>query len=94
VALAFLERATPTLESALEEIFLDDSVKEALVVPCFFAAGTHINHDLPELIEAFQKKHPEAKVQVASPVGRNAFFQQGMLEAVSDALISYESPKT
>lgn len=86
VELAFLERAEPTFEATLEQLFEDDTVTEAVVVPLFFSAGAHVANDIPPLIEAFRKKAPGKKVIVTAAIGQLDYFRYGMLEAVAELL--------
>ena len=63
VRLAYLERMAPTLAEALCELAASGHTRIDLV-PVFWAAGGHVLHDLPALIEDVRSQHPGLIVQV------------------------------
>ena len=63
VRVAYLERMAPTLAQALHELAASGHTTIELV-PVFWAAGGHVLHDLPALIEDIGSQHPGLNVAV------------------------------
>ena len=63
VRIAYLERMAPTLAQALHELAASGHTTIELV-PVFWAAGGHVLHDLPALIEDIGRQHPGLNVAV------------------------------
>lgn len=63
VPVAYLELQSPSLEESL--IALAAAGKRRIAVaPVFWARGGHILNDLPVILDAFRRRHPETGVQV------------------------------
>lgn len=63
VRVAYLERMTPPLAEVLRELAAAGHQRIDLV-PVFWAAGGHVLHDLPALIEDIGRQHPGLNVAV------------------------------
>lgn len=81
MALAYLERMTPTLEEAVANL-LAGGATHIRVVPVFLAAGGHVSDDLPQLVARLRAQHPAAAIEVAAPIGE----QPRVIEAIADAI--------
>lgn len=80
VRLAYLERMTPNLEGAADEL-VGAGATSVRVVPVFLGEGGHVRSDLPAWIEALRRRHPTVGIECAAPVGED--------EAVIEALAEY-----
>ena len=58
---------------------------EIVVFPYFLAAGTHVAHDIPEAIQAFQAAHPQIKVSLTRHLGDSDLLPQAILQVASAA---------
>lgn len=68
VRLAFLERMTPDLDTAVGELAAL-GVRDVAVLPMFLAAGAHVRADLPQRIDALRARHPGLRLHLHGPVG-------------------------
>ena len=73
VALAFMERAEPTLLQTIGEAAAD-GVRSIRVLPMFFSAGGHVSRDIPRLIEEARSGFPQLEIEILSPVGEFPSF--------------------
>jgi sirohydrochlorin cobaltochelatase len=69
--IAFLEFMQPELPHALDRL-ASQGLQHIRVMPLFWAAGKHVNHDLTDMVAAFRLRHPEVVVHVAPPLGDDA----------------------
>lgn len=67
IAHAFLDLAQPSIPKALSSLVFRSN--DILVLPLFLFAAKHVKKHIPEIITAFRKKHPRAKVTLAKPLG-------------------------
>lgn len=70
VRCAYLELASPDLGSAVDEM-AQLGLRSLLVLPVFLGLGKHLRQDLPVLIEALRRKHPQIDLVVAASAGEN-----------------------
>jgi len=70
VTLAFLELMQPDLHTAVKEA-AEAGARSVLVAPLFLALGAHLKKDLPALVEAAARAHPQLKIRVLPPIGEN-----------------------
>ena len=73
VAVAFMERAEPTLLQTIGRAAAD-GVRTVLVLPMFFSAGGHVSRDIPRLIEAARSGFPTLQIELLQPVGEHPSF--------------------
>ena len=64
VELAFLELMQPDLTSAVATL-IESGCSQIRVVPLFLGEGAHLRRDLPALIEAEQRLHPQVSLLVS-----------------------------
>lgn len=62
VSMCFLRGQQPDLPTALENLVIE-GYGEVRLIPLFLLPGAHVNEDIPGMIEAFCKKHPEITVK-------------------------------
>lgn len=58
VEAAFLEISSPLADSAIADL-VDEGIKEIIIFPYFLAAGSHVTHDIPKLVEEQKEQYPE-----------------------------------
>lgn len=68
VQVAFLELATPSIETALKECF-QQGTTEVKVLPYFLSSGTHVVNDLPGEIAAAQEIWPNKIIKLLPHIG-------------------------
>ncbi|MCO4837747.1 MAG: CbiX/SirB N-terminal domain-containing protein [Oceanospirillaceae bacterium] len=68
VEVAFLELATPSVESVLSELFKGQT-KEVVLLPYFLSAGIHVVKDIPEEIDKALSLWPDKKITVLPHIG-------------------------
>ncbi len=56
VAIAYLDPAKPNFADVTAQL-ASSGVQEIVVAPIFFARGSHVKKDLPELVEAARVRH-------------------------------------
>ena len=81
MALAYLERMTPTLEEAVARL-VAGGARRIRVVPVFLAAGGHVVDDLPQMVARLREQHAGAAIEVAAPIGE----QPRVIEAIAEAI--------
>jgi sirohydrochlorin cobaltochelatase len=80
VRVAYLEAMRPSLEEAIAALASD--VDRIRVVPVFLGHGGHVKEDLPQLLEAARKRHPEVHFSLDAPIGE----QPAVIEAIAVAI--------
>ena len=68
VRLAYMELASPTLASQVDEL-VANGARHIEVLPLFFAAGRHLRRDVPAMIAELTEQHPGVHIQLHQPVG-------------------------
>ncbi len=68
VSSAFLERETPSVPTVIQD-YINAGITHILIIPYLLATGTHVAYDIPEMVEAFRKQHPEVGIHVAPHIG-------------------------
>lgn len=61
VSVAFLEFQTPTLADALDAA-LAAGARRIDIAPVFWASGGHVANDVPPMLEALRRKHPDVRL--------------------------------
>jgi sirohydrochlorin cobaltochelatase len=70
VELAFLERMTPDLSSALARLE-QRGAKHVTVVPLFLGAGGHVKEDLAALLQSLRDRFSDIEIRVTAPIGES-----------------------
>ena len=60
---AFLELAEPGIAAGLQHL-IDQGATRIDVMPCFLLAGTHVRHDIPEVVQQVQAAHPNLTIKL------------------------------
>ena len=81
VALAFLEKSRPTLETAVS-VFAELGYKKQTVVPIFLGRGRHVSRDIGKKVAALRKRHKGVRITVQPSIGE----QPKVIEAIAGAI--------
>jgi sirohydrochlorin cobaltochelatase len=84
VRLAYLEFGQPELPQAIADA-AQHGLRTVRVVPVFLAAGKHLREDLPLLIDAARKQHPQLSITLAPPIGEDARMLDAMADVIAGA---------
>jgi sirohydrochlorin cobaltochelatase len=68
VRCAYLELEQPDLAQAAAQL-VAAGAQQVTVVPMFLGTGKHGREDLPRLVEALQRAHPEIRINLQRPIG-------------------------
>lgn len=78
---AFLELAEPAVDQQLCELAAA-GIEEIVILPYFLAAGKHVEHDLPELLEQTRKQYPQCQLTLLNHIG----LLPGLLSLIEQVL--------
>jgi sirohydrochlorin cobaltochelatase len=70
IELAFLERMTPDLSTAVAHV-AQQNVHRVTVVPLFLGAGGHVKEDVAALVRSLEQRYPALQFHVTSPIGED-----------------------
>ena len=70
VEYAFLEIEKPGIPEGIDQC-VKKGAREILVTLNFLNSGRHVNADIPRIVSEAQKKHPNVKIKITSPVGQH-----------------------
>ena len=70
VELAFLERMTPDLPTAVARV-AQAGVKRVTVIPLFLGAGGHVKDDVAALVRDLEQRYAALQFCVTSPIGED-----------------------
>jgi sirohydrochlorin cobaltochelatase len=87
VRTAFLELQTPTLLVALEAA-ASEGVQRIHVVPVFWAAAGHVEHELPPILAEFSGRHPRIVVRTLPVLSELPGMLEFIARAIAEALTS------
>jgi len=79
VEAAFLELGRPDLEGAVD-VLIQRGVSSIVVIPYFLTLGTHLQRDLPRLVDQALTAHPGIAIEVTPPLDGHP----ALLEALAD----------
>ena len=79
VQAAFLELGRPTLEEAAD-LLVAQGVDRIAVIPYFLTPGTHLERDLPALMDRISNKHKD--IQILSTASLNG--HPGLVQILTD----------
>ena len=77
VSLAYLDFMTPDLPGAVRALVAKGCVA-ITIVPAFLGVGGHVRRDVPEIVEAISREHPNVALRIASALGEEASVQEAM----------------
>lgn len=70
-----MEIAEPTIADAIGKC-ASAGASTIIVAPYFLSRGRHIQEDIPALVAAAQKQHPQLNCVVAEPIGLDPLMAQ------------------
>jgi sirohydrochlorin cobaltochelatase len=80
-ALAFMEFQQPDFPSAIRSVV--QGKKRVRVFPVFLSnGGVHMERDVPELVDAARKAHPEVEFILSGASGESLLVQQAVVAAI------------
>ena len=87
VEAAFLELGTPSLEEAAD-LLVAQGVERIIIIPYFLTPGTHLERDLPVIVERILKKHHDIQVIATAPLDGHPGLVQILAERARTVLLS------
>jgi len=82
IVLAFLDLMQPSLPACAASLH-GEGVRSLRVVPVFLGAGGHLKEDLPKLVAAIRKSHPDLEIAVEPPIGEQPEVIAAIARAIS-----------
>lgn len=79
VQAAFLEGGEPDLAGAVDALAARGAT-DMVVIPYFLTLGTHLQRDLPKLVDEARAAHPGVRIEVTPPLDGHP----ALLEALAD----------
>lgn len=80
-----MELAEPSIEDAFDRCVAAGAQKVVLH-PFFLSPGRHVTSDIPALMNAAAKRHPEVAWVVSEPLGLQELMPRVMHAAVSESV--------
>ncbi|KAK9818272.1 hypothetical protein WJX72_009874 [[Myrmecia] bisecta] len=85
VEVAHMELASPSIADAMGKVAARGA-KKVIVAPYFLSRGRHIQEDIPALVAAAQKDHPDLECTIAEPIGIDPLMAQLIEHRVTASL--------
>ncbi len=85
VEAAFLQFASPDLATVIERL-VTDGYRRIVVVPVFLYEGAHVTRDIPAVIEAQRRAHPEARLTVSPVLGVDQRIATMVWDRIAEAI--------
>lgn len=82
---AYLQNAIPSLQEAMR-LCVEGGAKRIVVFPLFISSGRHVTHDIPAILESFNKKFGDCEIIYASPLGLHEKLVDIIVERIKDAI--------
>lgn len=79
--IAFLELTHPTIAETLEKL-IEQGAKRFLIVPVLLFSALHHKLDIPEELEAVQKKYPFISFKMSEPFGVHSYMIQLVVKRI------------
>ena len=87
VEAAFLELGTPTLEEAAD-LLVAQGVERIIIIPYFLTPGTHLERDLPAIVQRILKKYQDIQVIDTASLDGHPGLVQILAERARTVLLS------
>ncbi|MBZ5609340.1 MAG: CbiX/SirB N-terminal domain-containing protein [Acidobacteriia bacterium] len=84
VEAAFLELGQPDLAGATARL-LSRGATRIVVIPYFLTLGTHLQRDLPRLVQDVARQNGNIEMQVTSPLDGHPALLEALLDRASQA---------
>ena len=85
VEVSFRELHEPNIQQGIDTC-VARGAKKILLIPYFLFMGAHVRHDLPEEIEAAQKRHPGLEMFMGPHLGVHRKLAEIVCERISEGL--------
>lgn len=85
VEVAFREMHQPDIQQGIDSCVAQGATR-ILLVPYFLFMGAHVQHDLPEEIEAAQQRHPGLEMVMAAHLGAHRKLAEIVVERIGEGL--------
>jgi len=86
---AFLELGQPDLPGAVDALAARGASR-IIVIPYFLTLGTHLQRDLPKLMEASAARHPLVSMEMTDPLDGHPALLDVLLDLAQRALTGVE----
>mgnify|MGYP003391068247 CR=1 FL=1 len=80
LSLAYLDFMTPDLPAAVRTL-VGRGCDAITIVPAFLGVGGHVRRDVPQIVEAIAREHPQVTLRIASALGEEPSVQDAMTRA-------------
>ena len=85
VETAFLDLAPPDLRQAVARL-VSSGAARVVVIPYFLTLGTHLQRDLPRLIDEISSAHEGLEIQITGPLDGHHTLSDILVERAGSAL--------
>jgi sirohydrochlorin ferrochelatase len=85
VEAAFLELGAPDLTGATA-LLIARGAQRIVVIPYFLTLGTHLQRDLPRLVQDASRDHGDIEIEITAPLDGHPALAQALLDRASEAL--------
>lgn len=92
IVLTYLESASPRIEQGVSQL-LSSGVTNITVAPLFFAVGSHVRTDIPQLIQEAASRHPEVAFNILPAVGQLPAVQRLISSEIASQASMHVIPK-
>ena len=82
----FLELATPSIPEGIEQC-ISDGASQITVLPYFLNSGRHVVDDVPEIVAAVKKEHPDTDIIVAPHLGASSLMVDLLIDQAKSASV-------
>lgn len=87
---AFLELGQPDMAGATERLMMR-GVDRIIVIPYFLTLGTHMQRDLPRLVQEVSRRHQNIEMQVTPPLDGHPALVEALLDRAREGQVSAEN---
>lgn len=92
VRAAFLEWAQPDLATAVRQA-AEAGLRRVVIVPYFLTMGVHLLRDLPGLVSAARKTHPDFNIEVGQSLEGHPLMPSIILGRAREVLEGTQTPQ-
>jgi sirohydrochlorin ferrochelatase len=85
VEVSFREMHEPSIQQGIDTC-VARGAERILLVPYFLFMGAHVQHDLPEEIEAAQQRHPGLQMAMAPHLGVHRKLAEIVVDRIAEGL--------
>lgn len=83
VRCAFQQFAEPSFERVVGEL-AEEKVERIVIFPLFLSSGSHVQEDVPEMVEAAKRRYPQLELILTAHLGGTDDFAGFLLKSVLD----------